>query len=227
MKLLAIIPARGGSKGIKYKNLKKVGNDSLLKRAIKSVINLMDVVVSTDNYLIEKEALQLGAKVPFVRPKRLAGDKSNTIDVVIHAVLKYEKLINKKFDYIFLIEPTSPFRKEKHIKKVIQKLETNKFQTVISVCDLEIKPENIFVKDIFLEKYIKNPDEKFEQRQNMNNLCRLNSAIYAINRNSLILQRNLLIQPLGYIEMTGIESINIDNQLDLELAKLVSDLYDL
>ena len=225
MKLLGIIPARGGSKGIKGKNLKKVGGDSLLKRAIKSIDNLMDTIVSTDDEFIQKEALKIGAKVPFLRSKELSEDNSNSIDVVIDAIEKYEKLTNTIYDYVFLIEPTSPFREIKHVKKVIEKIKTNKFKTVITVCGLERKPENIFIKDTYLEKYIKNPNEIFEQRQKMQNLCRLNSAVYAMSRNVLMKEKKFLNKPIGYVEMSFLESINIDTILDLQFANYLSEKY--
>ena len=227
MKFLAIVPARGGSKGVKGKNLRKVGDKSLLKRAIASTANFMDVIVSTDSHLIKEEALKVGAIVPFMRPDKLSTDNANTIDVVIHAIKEYERLINYRYDYIFTIEPTSPFREEKHVKNVIEKIKTNKFKSVISVCNLERKPENIFLKDFFLERYIKIPNQNFEQRQNMAHLCRLNSAIYATNRDSLIKNKKLLIDPIGFTEMSQVESINIDSELDLRFANFISKEFDL
>ena len=227
MKFLAIVPARGGSKGVKGKNLRKVGNKSLLKRAIASTANLMDVIVSTDSHLIKEEALEVGAKVPFMRPDELSTDNAKTLDVVIHAIKEYESLIDSRYDYIFTIEPTSPFREEKHVKNVIEKIKTNKFKSVISVCNLERKPENIFLKDFFLERYIKIPNHTFEQRQNMDHLCRLNSAIYATNRDSLLEEKKLLIDPIGFTEMSQVESINIDSELDLKFANFISKTFNL
>lgn len=223
MNFLAVIPARGGSKGIKNKNLQKVGNKSLLKRAIESSLEFMDVVVSTDSEEIKLEALKNGAKVPFLRPKELASDTAKSIDTAIHAVLQYESILKKKFDYIFLVEPTSPFRNSNHIKKSIEKLKTNTYKTIVSICELENKPENIFLKEKYLTKYIKSPNNKFEQRQLMKNLCRVNSAIYATDRDSLINEKKFLIDPIGFIEMNLIESINIDRLLDLKYANFISD----
>ena len=102
MNFLGVIPARGGSKGIKNKNLQKVGNKSLLQRAINSAIQHMDVIVSTDSEAIKSEALKNGAKVPFLRPKELASDTAKSIDTCIHAVLEHEKIYKKNMDYIFL-----------------------------------------------------------------------------------------------------------------------------
>lgn len=222
MNLLGVIPARGGSKGIKNKNLQKVGNKSLLQRAINSIIQYMDVIVSTDSEAIKSEALKNGAKVPFLRPKELASDTAKSIDTCIHAVLEHEKIHKKNMDYIFFVEPTSPFRNSEHIKKTIEKLKTDSFKTIVSVCELENKPENIYLKGQYLSKYIRIPNEKFEQRQLMTNLCRINSAIYATDRNSLINEKKFLINPIGFIEMSLIESINIDTLVDLKYANFIS-----
>ena len=83
MKFLAIVPARGGSKGIKDKNLQLVANKSLLRRAIESALPFMEVVVSTDSEKIKSEAIKYGANVPFLRPKELANDCAKSIDVAI------------------------------------------------------------------------------------------------------------------------------------------------
>ena len=221
MKYLAIIPARGGSKGIKDKNLQLVANKSLLRRAIESVLPFMEVVVSTDSERIKSEAIKYGAKVPFLRPKEISNDSAKSIDVAIHAVRK-SKINSGNYDYVFFIEPTSPFRNSNNIAEAINKIKENKYSSLISVCDLERKPENIFLKENYLSKYIKEPKETFEQRQSMKHLCRLNSAIYIVKKDLMINHRNFLIEPIGYIEMSNIESINIDTMLDLKFANFIA-----
>lgn len=225
MNNIAIIPARGGSKGIKLKNLKKVGNKSLIQRAILSATPNMEAIISTDNNEIAKEAINFGAKMLSPRPEYLATDSAKTIDVLIYTAKEYESRFKKKLDNIFLIEPTSPFRNFIHVKKTLDLIKKNKYKSVISICNLERKPENIFIKNESLTRYIKSPIETYEMRQSMNHLCRLNSAIYAVNRDSLFSKKVLIDNPIGYIEMTNIESINIDTELDLKLANLVSREY--
>ena len=225
MNNIAIIPARGGSKGIKFKNLKKVGNKSLIERAILSAVPIMEVIVSTDHNKIAEEALNFGANILSLRPDHLSTDWAKTIDVLIYVVKEYELKSNEKLENIFLIEPTSPFRNNNHVRKSLSLMESNKYKSVVSICNLERKPENIFIKNDPLEKYIKSPIETYEMRQSMNHLCRLNSAIYAVKRDSLISKSILIDNPIGYIEMSNIESINIDTELDLKLANLVSQEY--
>ena len=225
MNNIAIIPARGGSKGIKLKNLKKVGNKSLIQRAILSATPNLEAIISTDNNEIAKEAINFGAKMLSPRPEYLATDSEKTIDVLIYTAKEYEFRFKKKLDNIFLIEPTSPFRNFIHVKKTLDLIKKNKYKSVISICNLERKPENIFIKNESLTRYIKSPIETYEMRQSMNHLCRLNSAIYAVNRDSLFSKKVLIDNPIGYIEMTNLESINIDTELDLKLANLVSREY--
>ena len=90
MRFLAIVPARGGSKGIKDKNLKLVGKKSLLRRAIECVLPFMEVVVSTDSEVIKSEAIKCGAEVPFMRPREISNDSAKSIDAAIHTLEKYE-----------------------------------------------------------------------------------------------------------------------------------------
>lgn len=226
MKYLAIIPARAGSKGIKDKNLQLVANKSLLRRAIESVLPFMEVVVSTDSEIIKSEAIKYGAKVPFLRPKELANDSAKSIDVALHTVKKY-KMDSENYDYIFFIEPTSPFRNSNNIAEAIKKIKNDRYNSLISVCELERKPENIFLKENYLSKYIKEPKEVFEQRQSMKHLCRLNSAIYIVKKNLMIDNRKFLVEPIGFIEMSTIESINIDTMLDLKFANFIANEFSI
>lgn len=226
MQYLAIVPARGGSKGIKDKNLQLVAKKSLLRRAIESALPFMEVVVSTDSERIKSEAIKYGAKVPFMRPKELANDSAKSIDVAIDTVQKY-KINLESYDYIFFIEPTSPFRNSKNIAEAIKKIEDEKYNSLISVCELERKPENIFLKENYLSRYIKEPKEAFEQRQSMKHLCRLNSAIYIVKKELMLEKRKFLVEPIGYIEMSNIESINIDTMLDLKFANFIANEFSI
>ena len=121
--ILAIVPARGGSKGIPLKNLKKLGDYSLIARVgltVKKVLEIDRVIVSTDNEKIAKEAEKFGISAPFRRPKSISGDKISDVQVLLHALKKIEKMDKKKYDIILMLQPTSPLRKAIHIKKNIK-----------------------------------------------------------------------------------------------------------
>ena len=128
-KILVVIPARSGSKEIKNKNIKKYKNKPLLSHSIdyaKKCKFVDEIVVSTDSHKYAKIAKKFGAKVPFLRSKKLAGDKIRDYPVVNECLKDSEKFFNVKFDYIILLRPTSPFRETKLIEKGLKKLHRNK-----------------------------------------------------------------------------------------------------
>ena len=120
--VIAIICARGGSKGLKGKNLKLLAGIPLIGRVIKHAFesNCIDnVIVSTDDEKIKKVALEYGAEVPFIRPKDISGDFATTEDTLKHALLTYEELKQKKYDIAVFITATDIFRKPEWIEKAI------------------------------------------------------------------------------------------------------------
>lgn len=221
---VAIIPARSGSKGITKKNLRKINGKSLVQRAIESakIHNIHKIIVSTDSIPIKKEALKFGAQVPFIRPIKYSDDYASSEDVLKHAILEYEKILKRKISYIVFLEPTSPFRTKNHVNEAVKRIKNSNFNSVISICQQKRKPENIFIKSSVLKRYIIEPKNKFIRRQDMTNLFRLNSAIYVIKRDVFLKNNNFVADPVGWIEMNEIESINIDTLTDLRIARILS-----
>jgi len=156
-KILALIPARSGSKGLPGKNIKPLLGKPLISWTIEQVKNskyVDKIVVSTDDKAIAKIAKKYGAEVPFLRPKELASDKSRVINTVIHA-LDFFKTKNLKFDYLALFETTSPLRKDDDIDVAIKKLIDNEdvAESVVSVG--EITSEHpLYSKKISKDGYI-------------------------------------------------------------------------
>ncbi len=221
---VAIIPARSGSKGVTNKNLRKINGKSLVQRAVESakIQNIHKIIISTDSNSIKKEALKFGAEVPFIRPIKYSDDYASSEDVLKHAILEYEKILKRKISYIVFLEPTSPFRTKNHVNEAVKKIKNSNFNSVISICQQKRKPENIFIKSSVLKRYIIEPKNKFIRRQDMTNLFRLNSAIYAIKRDVFLKNNNFVVDPVGWIEMNEIESINIDTLTDLRIARILS-----
>ena len=140
MSVLAIIPARGGSKGVPRKNLRKVGGKSLLVRAVEAAreCTLIDnVLVTTEDEEIAREATSAGAEVPFLRPAELAGDTISTIPVLVHAVSAYEEATGRRPTVLLLIEATVPFRRSELLTAAIERYRKGDCRSVISVCPLE------------------------------------------------------------------------------------------
>lgn len=230
MTVLAVVLARSGSKGVPGKNLREVGGVPLVVRAVRSGIEsgaVESVLVSTDDPHIRDVAVAAGAEAPFLRPPEISGDKASSLDALIHAVIMWEQVHRRTVGHVVLLEPTSPFRTGSHVCAAVERMAQGGCRAVVSVCPLERKPQNIFRKNGVLERYIRDPEETFYQRQDMEHLCRANSAVYVVGRDDLVIERTLMPLPLGYVEMTSIESINIDEELDLYLANILSSHYNL
>ena len=221
---IAFIPARGGSKGIPKKNLQEISGVSLVERAIMSakVAHIDAIIVSTDDTHIKDLAEASGAIVTGLRSAELSADDAKTYDVTVDGIKKFEKFAQTTVKSAILLEPTSPFRTAEHVARALAHFKTGQFKSVVSVTDLERKPENIFVKNNTLQKYIVEPEESFDQRQQMAHLCRLNSAIYCFDKNALLSSGNFLIPPIGWISMSTVDSINIDTPMDLALARVLA-----
>ena len=224
MNVLCIIPARGGSKGVIRKNLRKIGGKTLVERSIitareSGVCNY--ILVTTDDIEIQKEAIDKGAEAPFIRPSELSSDLAPTIQVLIHAINMFEKYSNKEIDTVIILEPTSPFRRPSTIVNALELYKKRKCGSVISVCQLERKPENIFIKKSnSLERLCKGLIP-YNRRQDMTLLCRLSSVVYVTGKKELLSNNQILNSPISYINTDEIESINIDSELDLLLAQTV------
>ena len=141
-KILAIIPTRGGSKGISKKNIINLLGKPLLYYSIKSgkKSKYIDrVIVSTNDLEIVAFAKKLGADVPFLRPEEISGDKAKSIDAFIHAIKELEKL-EEKYDYILLLQNTSPLRQSWHIDEAIEKLIESNERSLVSVSEVTEHP---------------------------------------------------------------------------------------
>ena len=143
-KILVVIPARSGSKGVKNKNIKKIKNKPLLSHSIyyaKKCKFVDEVIVSTDSPRYAKIAKKFGAKIPFLRSKKLAGDRIKDFPVIKECLNKSEKFFNVKFNYIILLRPTSPFRENKLIEKGLKKIHKNlSSSSVRSVIETKCHP---------------------------------------------------------------------------------------
>jgi len=137
-RVIAIIPARGGSSRLLGKNIKKLHGKPLIawtvEKAKKSKY-LDEIMVTTDNQEISDVSKEYGASVPFLRPVELAGDDSPTYDAIEHALKYYQDCFQQEFDYIVLLEPTSPLREDDDIDNMLEKLDEheNEFDSIVSV----------------------------------------------------------------------------------------------
>lgn len=147
--LLGVIPARGGSKGVKNKNLRPVLNKPLIYYTIKDVLSYEEIyktVVTTDSLEVAEVAEKYGAEVPFIRPKKLAKDNTSMLEVLKHAFVKCEQIYSMRIRGIVLFDPTSPLRKRDEIKEMISVFLKRKPDLVIAVAKSRKNPYFNMVK---------------------------------------------------------------------------------
>lgn len=220
---LAIIPARGGSKGLPGKNIALLGGKPLIQHTIEAALGssyIHEVVVSTDSKQIAEVAQQAGASVPFLRPYALANDEAKSIDVLIHAVEYYEK-INQSFDYIILLQPTSPMRTTEHINEAFKSFYEHEADSLQSVTPSHSHPYLLrTMVEGQLLPFIKD-EASHLRRQDLSEVYVLNGAIYIIKKRLLMEDYRIVGERnYGYI-MAKEDSIDIDNELDLKIAQLI------
>lgn len=234
-KIITIITARGGSKGLPGKNIKKLNKLPLINYTINAALKsnyVSKVILSTDSQKIAKVGKIAGAEVPFIRPKKLAGDTSHHPDVVKHAVKFVEKKEKMKFEYVIMLQPTSPFRTEKHLDEAIRKYLKERNDCLISIKKQDYPPWWMFgLKDNKLTtvfKHKKNTNVFNLERQQFIELYRPNGAIYITKRDSLF-KTNNLVNPnsCGYYIMDSLDSIDIDNLSDFKLSEILFNEWKL
>ncbi|TKH33154.1 acylneuraminate cytidylyltransferase family protein [Paenibacillus polymyxa] len=219
---LAVIPARGGSKGLPGKNIRLLHDKPLIQYSIEAALNsgcVNEVVVTTDNEDIARVSSQAGAAVPFIRPAELATDVAKSIDVLKHAVEFYEQTQNQFFDVIMLLQPTSPLRNALDIKEAYTLFLNNQADSLQSVTLSGVQPYLLRKMDNGkLTSYLKDEKEHL-RRQDLKELYALNGAIYIVKRD-LLMNSDTLIGPrnCGYI-MPRERSVDIDDEFDLKMAE--------
>lgn len=221
-KIIIVIPARGGSKGIKLKNLKKIHKRSLLEIVInfsKSLKLTKYIVVSSDHSKILNLAKKNGV-IPIKRPKKLSGDFISDYQVIYHSVRVIEKSEKKKFDYIFYLQPTSPFRKKKDILSAFKQVIKEKYDCSFSVSNVDIKyhPKKIFIlKGKFINLF-SNLGKKILARQQLNKIFIRNGVFYIFNRNKLFFKKSIYLKK-NYPFIIRHKLKNIDTYSDLRESR--------
>lgn len=217
---LAIIPARGGSKRLPKKNVLPLAGKPLIAWSIEAARKskyLDAVVVSSDDDEILELAKEYKAQI-IKRPAELASDTATTIDVIKHTLQ-----MKAEYDYIVLLQATSPLRTVEHIDEAIELLEEKNADAIVSVCEMEHSPlwsntlpANGNMKN-FLKKEILN-----KRSQDLEKYYRLNGAIYICKREKLLKEETFLLQDniFAYV-MRRENSIDIDEAIDFSMAEIL------
>ena len=221
MTYIAVIPARGGSKGIKDKNLQLVDGTSLLARAIKSaksIPSISRVIVSTDSKNIIKEALLHDAEI-HERRRLTSSDSAKTIEVLKDIYCEMQ-LSN---EICILLQPTSPLREVENIEACIDEYESDiSVNSVVSVTECEHHPYKVVVQDVDGQMVpIRDISDLEAPRQLLPKALRINGAVYIVSFKNLIKSESFFCQPVRFVAMDEEESIDIDSHADLDRANSI------
>lgn len=220
-RVLALIPARGGSKGIPHKNIVSLADKPLIAYTIEAGIGskyIDNCTVSTDDNDIAKVSKYYGANVPFMRPDYLGLDSSKTIDAIVHAI-EYYSSINDKYDILVLLQPTSPLRTSKHIDEAIEEFVNKERSSLVSISEVNDNPVLIRSFEGKNGKLIPLINENSTvRRQDMRKYYRINGAIYINNISDINRDTSFNDNEYGYV-MDQENSIDIDTLADLEEAE--------
>ena len=192
-RILAVVPARGGSKGIKLKNLAHFSGKPLIVWAAEFANNLEYIdrhIGSTDHPEISRLAIEYGLPCPFVRPKDLSGDRVSDVDVLIHALQTMETMDDTRYDLIVMLQPTSPLRRPSDIKQLLDLLiETGADSALtVSLTDLKFHPLKQLTLDDGRVEYFDAAGANIIARQQLRSTYHRNGVGYAVTRECLLEQ---------------------------------------
>ncbi len=227
-KILALIPARGGSKGLPGKNIKELRGKPLIGWSIDHAKNskyVDRVIVSTDATDIAEVSKKFGADVPFMRPSELATDTATSTDVILHCLSWIKDIEKMEYDCLILLQPTSPLRNSKHIDEAIEKFfSDDRARSLVSVTKVKKSPfwMRTVNKDGFLDNFLKD-DKTYSRRQDLPDVFVLNGAIYLIRPKDFASCKGFSTPFTSFYEMDDHSSIDIDDKYDFILAETIAE----
>ncbi|PKP04542.1 MAG: acylneuraminate cytidylyltransferase family protein [Bacteroidetes bacterium HGW-Bacteroidetes-9] len=226
MKTLYLIPARGGSKGITGKNLREIAGKPLFMHTLDLARQFApdaDICLSTDDEAIVSAAEKAGYSVPFIRPEELASDNSGMQEVLNHALDFYAKK-GVNYETLVLLQPTSPFRRATDIKNALSAYSAE-IDMVVSVKETDANPYYVLFEDNADGFLNKSKEGNFTRRQDCPKVWQLNGAVYVMNVSSLREKGIKNFSRIRKTVMDSIHSLDLDTELDWQMALLVNDQY--
>jgi len=231
-KILAIIPARSGSKGIPNKNIKLFNKKPLIAHTIRQALQakIFDrIIVDTDSEKIAKIAREYGAEVPFLRPKNLAQDNSIIVDSILHVLKKLKQSEGYSPYYVTILQTISPLREIEDIYQCLKVIKTNNTDAVLTVCPthpllyyLTARGQLLLVNKPKSKKFVKKNNLVGFQRQAFRPAYKLNGCfVYIIKYDTLIKERTVFPQKTKAVVVDAWRSIDIDKPEDFVLAELI------
>jgi CMP-N-acetylneuraminic acid synthetase len=224
-RVLAVVPARGGSKGIPLKNLREVGGRSLIQRVgdvLRKVPEIDRAVVSTDHEAIARAAEEAGIAAPFLRPKALSGDYVADVDVLCHALDTTEAIDGKRYDILVMLQPTSPLRTAAQVSATIRMLVEGNWDSVwtVSPTDSKSHPMKQLTVSNDTLNYYDPAGAEIIARQQLQPVYHRNGIAYAVTRACLIEQRTIKGARAGALVIEG-EHVSIDSEWDMALVEVL------
>jgi len=220
-KIVAIITARGGSKGLPRKNVLDLNGKPLIAHTIDAAINskvFEKVIVTTDDKEIKNVSLQYGVEV-IDRPKELATDTASSLDVIEHALLDLQAN-GENYSHFILLQPTSPLRNAIHIQEAWKKYSEEEASSLISVVEVEHTPFKMLIEKDGKIEPLTQWEDLTKPRQKLPKAFLPNGAIYISEVNRFLKAKNLFEKPLEIYIMSQEDSIDIDTQENLEICKI-------
>lgn len=224
MRILALVPARSGSKRVPNKNIRLLGGKPLIVWTIevaKGISEICDILVSTDSVEIQTISSEAGAIAPWMRPSELSTDYATSVDVAIHALDKYENEYGK-VDGLLLLQPTSPFRTEKYVRDGIRRYIVGGGNSVIGVSPVREHPSWMATIENDQVKLLDNRETSNLESSMPRSLYVINGSFYLSSPLTLRTRYSFFSDVTSPLICDSIiESIDIDTESEIELAKLL------
>ncbi|HEX2429332.1 MAG TPA: acylneuraminate cytidylyltransferase family protein [Aestuariivirgaceae bacterium] len=226
-RILAVVPARGGSTGIKLKNLRTVGGVPLVVLAARIAVETPFIdraVLSTDHPGIAEAGREAGLAVPFMRPEALSGPRVADWDVLVHALTEMERLDGVRYDIMVMLQPTSPGRRVEHVRSTVEKLVEGDYDAVWTVSETDSKAHPLKQLTIDPQGHLDYYDPAgacIVARQQLEPVYHRNGIAYAITRHCLLEQKSIKGARTGAVIIED-RLVNIDTEFDLVLANFLA-----
>jgi CMP-N,N'-diacetyllegionaminic acid synthase len=227
-RILAVVPARSGSKGVADKNMRQLGGISLIGRAgtVLAELDYLDGrVISTDSAIYAKEGERYGLDAPFIRPVALSGDGAGIVETMQHALRESERHFSMRFDVILIIEPTSPFRTPGDVAQTIKRLIDSGADSAVTVSKVPTKfhPDKLLVeRDGRLDFYTETGRSIVGRQMLSDGPLHKNGLCYAMTRECLM-DRSAVFTDDTVAVVVDREVANVDDELDLAWAEVLLD----
>lgn len=223
--ILVVVPARGGSKGVKLKNIRPVNGVPLVAivgRVVKELSYVDRAVVSTDHPDIAAIAQQSGLEVPFMRPQHLSEDIVADGPVLHHALAECERTDDKKYDVVVMLQPTSPFRRPEHVTEAVLKLVRGGYDAVWTVSETDSKAhplKQLVIREDILDFY-DSAGANIIARQQLTPAYHKNGVAYVMSRDCILNTKSIKGAKTSFVVIDEF-MVNIDTEFDFRLAEFV------